>query len=835
MAIFIAGCSDNKTPEQIIEQAKTAIFTKNASGEAIVILKKLLQEQAQNTDARELLAITYTIQGDYLEALSQFQRIKDAKISNQGLKYLAETYYFVQAESLIDEAFISEVGSELPGVSFLIALQTFKMNGDLSLLEALSEASANQAISELAEATLVFKETKNPVNYIKTVLSLNTPDDFKWFVNTTTASLLSNIGDSQQAIPRFEDYLDARPYNGKARLLYAQSLVDAGEFEKAKSVLDGILTGAPGQVLANRLKAIIDFENNDLESAKAAIDTSIQNGYTIPSNYIISGTISFQLGNYEQAVNELERGVVMFPPNSVYHKMLAAAALQVGDSERSVDFLFDQSTLRSTIDIQNFGLLLDDMVRSGNSNGTLNLLSSLSLDDKMDIESRMRYLTIQGQHSSQSSSESLVKEFSRLASTYDVSEAQKIKVNLLTAISMLKAQQYNDVITSIKNWENEHDIKIFAGVESEALKLLGRHSELVERFGSRVTSTQDAALLRNIAFSHYQLGQYEQAYKASLRAFSLMPTNIEVLREVVRIQKRANLRNDDDILAILQSDDKTAGGQILLSLYYSMYEEFSKAEKVLLDIETGSRSGIYYYTLAEVQLRLDKKGDASKNAKLAAEQENISLSQTPALIFLLSQLNEQEAAQAFLYKQLEIYPVSSDLKFIAAQDKAGSGDLSTAQNYIDKIENPSAKVMVFHSQLALRQRSFEKAVELASKAYEKESSENALFNLSEMLEALGEKDKAIAILNNYIAEHDSAINPRLLLAEKYRALQPAKAKPLYEEVLKIDSNNIYALTNLATVSKTLGDTKAAKAYAERALNLYPDNEAVKNTHKEVNQ
>lgn len=835
MALFTAGCSEQKTPEQIIAQAKTATFTKKDPGEAIVILKKLLQEQPQNATAREGLAVAYTVQGDYLESLSQFQRIKDAAISPDGLRFLAETYYFVQANSLIDETFTSQITPELADVSFLVAFQTLKSSGDLSLLNDLSQGSTSEAISELAAATVEFHRTKNPLDYIATTSDIDIPSNFTWFTNTSSASLLSNIGDSQQAIPMFEAYLDARPFNGKARLLYAEALVEAGQFDKAKVVVDKILAGVPGQVLANRLKALIDFENNELESAKAAIDTSIQNGYTIPSNFIISGTISYQLGNYEQAVNELERGVVMFPPNSVYHKMLASASLQLGDSESSLALLFDQSLLRSTIDIQNFNLLLDELNRSGNDEGVLNLLSSLTYDDKMDIESRMRFLAVKGQHSSSSSAESLTQQFAQLANSLDINESQKIKVHLLTAISMLQAGQYEEILELISEWKEDHDVAIFAGVESEALKLLGRYSDLIDKYGDQVESSQDSSLIRNIAFSYYQSDQFEKAHNASLYALRLMPSNIEVLREVVRIQKRADLRDDQQVLDILSLNDAPASSNMLVALYYSMYEEFTKAEDILLKVDKDSHSAIYYYTLAEVQVRLNKNIEAARNARLAAEQENISLAQTPSLILLLSQLKEQKAAQNFLYNQLKKYPVSSDLNFIAAQDKAGSGNLEEASNYINLIENPSAKIMLFHSQLLLRKSDFDGALKMANSAFKKEANENTLFNLSEMLETLGQQNNSITVLSNYISEHPDAVNPRLLLAEKYRIDQAQKAKPLYESVLSIDETNIYALTNLATVSKALGEYQAAKDYAKKALDLYPNNEAVKSTYDEIHK
>ena len=90
MLVFIvamlAGCGKNLTDAQYVEKAKEHL-TKNHRNSAIIELKNALQQNANNKDARMLLAELYIDMGNYIAAGKELQRAMELGVPQKKLAF----------------------------------------------------------------------------------------------------------------------------------------------------------------------------------------------------------------------------------------------------------------------------------------------------------------------------------------------------------------------------------------------------------------------------------------------------------------------------------------------------------------------------------------------------------------------------------------------------------------------------------------------------------------------------------------------------------------------------------------------------------------------------
>jgi len=226
-------------------------------------------------------------------------------------------------------------------------------------------------------------------------------------------------------------------------------------------------------------------------------------------------------------------------------------------------------------------------------------------------------------------------------------------------------------------------------------------------------------------------------------------------------------------------------------------------------------------------------------ARSDLEKEVVRFPESPDLQFQLALVNYADRklpeAEKLFRKLLEKYPNDPRLNFATSDVLLNTGRgkqaLGLLQDQLQKA--PGNQAMRFAvASTALRTGDFQVADSEFRKLIEVQPKNFELYmRLGETLRQQGRMQQAIEMLRRgqALAPADAMANLQLGLTYEAAGMR-REAVPLYENVLKANSNNAVALNNLAYLLAEDGrDLDRALTYATRAKQQVPDNDSVSDT------
>ena len=148
-------------------------------------------------------------------------------------------------------------------------------------------------------------------------------------------SLLMNLGETEAALARFEQADRLDPLDATASLLACEGLIQNGKTELAKERLESLLERHPWQGTAALRLAQLRVEENDLGErtqvlAQQAARFSLVAG---PGAFVTLGRLELKLGNPEEAVSWLEKGIAKGAATPGDRYLFATALIETGRHE----------------------------------------------------------------------------------------------------------------------------------------------------------------------------------------------------------------------------------------------------------------------------------------------------------------------------------------------------------------------------------------------------------------------------------------------------------------------------------------------------------------------
>jgi predicted Zn-dependent protease len=158
------------------------------------------------------------------------------------------------------------------------------------------------------------------------------------------------------AVPWFTAALSRDAYYHPALIEYAATVGDMGRYNDMLDATRRALAARPGSPQALYLQAVLaaragnyDLANSLMQRTGGAIDH-------LPGVLLLSGTLNYQAGDYEQAIGKWRELVGRQPMNMTARRLLGAALLRSGDAKSALDVLRPMA-LRGDADSYTLGLV----------------------------------------------------------------------------------------------------------------------------------------------------------------------------------------------------------------------------------------------------------------------------------------------------------------------------------------------------------------------------------------------------------------------------------------------------------------------------------------------
>ena len=142
------------------------------------------------------------------------------------------------------------------------------------------------------------------------------------------------------ALPWFEQALLLHPDEPELLDAYASTLVDMGQYKAALVVARKLAEVDPKNQRARLVEAVLAARAGQTDLARSILQRTGNAFRDMPSAMLLSGVLDYRSGNFDLAVESLERLVARQPDNAVARHVLARALAAKGDWRRLVD-LFD--------------------------------------------------------------------------------------------------------------------------------------------------------------------------------------------------------------------------------------------------------------------------------------------------------------------------------------------------------------------------------------------------------------------------------------------------------------------------------------------------------------
>jgi tetratricopeptide (TPR) repeat protein/DNA-binding beta-propeller fold protein YncE len=222
-------------------QKMLALYEAGQYADAVNIADKLLKIAPDNSDAKDMLAMSLYQMKDYTRSISVFKQLEeDQEYRNKAFKYQVLAHYqleqYLDARVLIDEVLAAEPKDVEPYlICTRLSLELADSIGAVTCAEdglALHENNVELRYL-LGRAYIEAGLTDEGLGAYQTVIDTN-PDDF--VTRLKIADDMYALGDFDAALGQFDAVMKKQPKSGEAAVGKARALLSLGRDDEAKTI-----------------------------------------------------------------------------------------------------------------------------------------------------------------------------------------------------------------------------------------------------------------------------------------------------------------------------------------------------------------------------------------------------------------------------------------------------------------------------------------------------------------------------------------------------------------------------------------------------------------------
>ncbi|WP_165312843.1 XrtA/PEP-CTERM system TPR-repeat protein PrsT [Vibrio ziniensis] len=807
---------------------------KNEIPSAVIELKNSIQNSPDDAKPRLLLGKIYLQQGGYLEAEKELSKALELGSPNEEVitSLLNAKLNLGKNQEVINTVSDSRVSdpyinSELFALKSMAELNLNQVDSARQSLQLAGDAALDSHYVKLSQARL--DATQNNIEQaIRLVDEVIDKDD----TNTDAWILKGHLEmakrDFAKAAESYSKAYQLSPKASQYTLFLSRALVLDNQMDKAQPYIDNILKQIPNQVLANEMKASIDFSKSNFESAKQHADRAINNGSENLVTMLISGVASYNLKLYEQSNHRLKQILPRLPEDHFARRLYIVTQLKLGYIDEAI-----QEAERLNVDSKENSTFLSqtsmELSKLGRDEEALTLAKKAYESDKGQFNEMMLGMVKLSSHDS-SGIEDLK---SALAEQPDKRKAEiGIGYYYLQLGAIDEAQNVAD--KWLKSDTNDVDALVLHGT----ILLSQSQSDQASDAYLKALSIDPDHIQGNLLYSRLLASreQWEQAFQYAYKTKTLAPNNELATKLLFISGQKAN--KAPELLKLINTQISQNPTNLNLvpqkAIALVLNNETTQALNLLEKQPEQNKTAKMWALIGNIYFSKKQWSDAERAYLKWLDIAPTDVDAHIRSIFISGMTKKYGSGIALANNASQIFPTDIRFTILKIDLLIKSGKTDDAQKLLDTMTSSVRDLEYTLKQQAviyISDNLLDKAIPVLQKRYKTYPGLESAKELSLLYVQNNQAEEAIKFLSEVINQYpDKARALQLLLADIQSKQSSDEAIEQYKVIIKREPNNVIALNNLSWVYMGKENFIEACQYSKRAYDLADGHPQIDDTH-----
>lgn len=825
-AIFVAlsfsGCG-GKTAEEHLLAADQFIAADNPQA-AVLELKNAIQLDQKSASARFKLGLLYLEQERFESAEKELNRALELGYSAaEVMPLISVAYKETGASNALVE--LSHTDSSLSAsenakigfyklVAFVDLGQTDEAHALIRELQLLDTQSVYKGLVK-SYTSILEEDYESALEQVK-LLKEQSP------LNEDVLRLLSRLhlilGEKEQATKLLGQLYSLRPNNIELKFSYTAALIDLKRFDEAEPLVDSLLPIDTNNGILNQFKGTILAEKQDFGAALGYLQKAILNGRDTPVTRLLAGFSAHQIGDFEEANNQLSLIASSLPSGHPALRLLADSQLKLGQSQEASDTLLGLTDISNT-DASLFSQAGYQLLKQGNVEKAKQIVAEGEKIGTTPQELvRLGVLQL-----------SLNDVAGILKLEEAVEQAPELTITQHTlAAAYLLAGETEKAAALTKSWKEQqpdaYEPYILEGELAQSRGEFGDAKALYEKALELATDKSSPQLaLTNLLIAQ---GKNDEAIDSVVSLLADYPQNSMALALYFGLltDKGDAIDAVNRTKAALVTTPENLKLRLTLARMQFQQQDFSGTLDTLNPVVLQDRLPLVFWQIkGQALLRSNKLSDATEHYEQWLN--TVPYSKDAVLgVLLTKDLNSDyesalAVAESYVSKRSDL-----QIDILRAYFNALLHNQTETRNILATLPKEAhalAFVRGVKAKLALLDNRFADALDDARAAYEGKPTIKNLLDYVSALDGTNNRDDSFVQVQQYITQNPTDPRAKLLLAERLIERDKSAAITQYEESLKTLPDNFLILNNLAYLYFEEGRFDDALPLAQRATELRP--------------
>ncbi|MEE9396812.1 MAG: XrtA/PEP-CTERM system TPR-repeat protein PrsT [Methylococcales bacterium] len=825
---FLPSISLAMAGEDALFKEAQDYFGRGETKAAIIQLKNLLKESPLNGDARLLLGQAHIKLGNGPSAVKELEKARDLHISkDQWLVPLARAYLMsrkphkvlseIQPDNDLSEKTRSEI-YVLRGTANFAKQNVEQAEVDFNAALKIDKEKPD-ALLGLVRLALKNNDKPLAITLAKTVISKDANMGEAWVLLGEAQRLSDN---AQEAVDSFGRAITILNNNIPARLGRATALISLKQFDKAQQDVDQIRTDFGDIPLAMYLLGLIAFQNGDMDGAEASLREVLNVAPTHMPSQLLMGTINYGKGNLAVAEKYLVKFHKATPKHLPAIKLLAAIHMKQNHPGKALAVL--EPVHKEVKDDPQYLALLGSayMQNKQHDQGTEYLDRAAKLaPDVAAIQTQLALGHIAAGEMDQA--------VGALEQAVDLGQ-NLVQADIMLVVALIQKKEFEKAINSARQLQKKMpDNPMPDNLIAAAYLAKGDNSKAEEHWQNALAINPDYSTASlNLAKLDIQRGKIDDAARHYQHILDSDSKHLGALVGMARIAETKG--NTDELKKWLEKAKENNPDSIQPHLMLANFNLSINRPLKALDLANVAKkldpdNPSVLRILGMAQQAAGKNANAvSTFTKLVARTKNSA--EAHNLLAKVRYANgDVDRAMAEWDRALQINPDYLPAVIARTEYDIKEKRFQQATTRIRSLIEVYPKIAVgyqLEGQVEFAQQHYGEAVVAYDKAFEISPSSSLVVALHQAYLRNGDRISGQALLEKWLAEHESDIRNRLLLAMDYQnAGNKIKAMSTYEKAFLLAPENVVVVNNLAWLYQEMGNPKAL-SFAEKLLSLAGD-------------
>lgn len=835
VAVTLAACSAQESPEELLERARGALAEGNTNA-AVIDIKTALQQASDNPEARLLFGRAYMMQNDPASAVDEFRRaadsgnaeaqalfaraLVDAGRSDKLVEFhgqsesapagdavylaaLARAYSNVGNVDAAAEALnkAREAGSEDAYLLVTQALVSLRNTREIEAAAALLERATTEypkdadAWSARADVARLGRDLAAAADYYARAARLN-PARLADRLSLVDVSLqLGRSAEAEAELARLEKVIPDHPGVNFAR---GRMLVESGDYTAGLQELSRVLGSMPQHAGSLYLAGAANAREGNLATAQSQLTQFLeaQPGH-LPARVELAN-VHLQMEEPAAAERAIRRVLDADPENTLAMRLLATALGAQGLFAESAEVYADLAEIEPNAVDARVGLGTTRLLSGDSAGGLSELRAALAADpDNSELRERL------------------------IATGMTLGNVEE---------AMADVQAYRE-----RSGDSQRAL-IFAGRTALQTGDGEEARDLFERVLAGEPHNRDAnGGLAALALMNSDIATARSYFQDSLEGH---PGDLSTLMNLAVLAERSGdmAAMEQALRSAIDANDDALRPRVALARYRTGQGNPEAAIRLLSPLERENAGSFsLQHALATAHLANDSPAFALDNARRALELQP----QQPAALILVARAEQANGRYAAAQTHLEEALALRDdvqVRKLLVENLLQQNALDAAREQIEALPDdertaPAAQLLL--GRIAMAKERYTEAEALFQALFDAQADSVSLNYLTGALWAQGQQEAVIARLQSWLADNPEDMELRNQLATYQLSMgNEDAARAEYRRLVEGAPNSPLVLNNLAWLERE-SNPDLALEYVRRALELAPESINIMDTYAMV--